>query len=235
MRATKVVDPCEGYTCPTRSAGQTYVWSKCCTIAFMNYLAHAFLGRSSPGEMVGQLLADEIKGRNLSAYPLEIQRGIVMHRWVDSHTDSTPALDDIKTLWRPHLGRITGIALDVTMDYYLSIHWQQYIDLPLADFIREVYIHLAANQLHWHTRGRFRLEKMIEQDWLSRYARLDGIALTMNQMAMRNALLKPLLQTPQLIDKHNITIEKCFHLLIHELIVGYQSKINTFATLPPLT
>jgi acyl carrier protein phosphodiesterase len=201
----------------------------------MNYLAHAFLGRSKPGELVGQLLADEIKGRNLSAYPLDIQRGIVMHRWVDSHTDSSPALDEIKTLWRPHLGRITGIALDVTMDYYLSIHWQQYCDTPLTDFIKVVYSHLEANQSHWHPRGRFRLEKMIEQDWLSRYARLEGIALTLNQMANRSTLLKPLLQTPQLIDKHSMTIEKSFHVLIRELILGYKSKINTFATLPPMT
>jgi acyl carrier protein phosphodiesterase len=201
----------------------------------MNYLAHAFLGRTSPGELVGQLLADEIKGGNLSAYPTDIQRGIFMHRWIDAHTDSTAALAEIKSLWRPHLGRITGIALDVTMDYYLSIHWQRYCDISRADFISAVYDLLTLNRSFWHSRSQFRLEKMLEQDWLSRYSSLDGISLTMNQMANRKAILEPLRQTTQLIQKHDITLEKSFHLLIQELIVGYQSKINTFATLPLMT
>jgi hypothetical protein len=55
----------------------------------------------------------------------------------------------------------------------------------------------------------------------------------MRQMTLRKPILKPLLETQQLIENHKTALDQAFHLLIHDLFVGYKSKINTFATLPP--
>jgi acyl carrier protein phosphodiesterase len=199
----------------------------------MNYLAHAFLGQKHELELVGQLIADEIKGKSYLNLPLEIQIGIRMHRWVDQTTDQSPHLTQAKILLQPTLGRLAGIALDIIMDHYLSIHWLNYNSNTLDIFIGQIYETLERHRAYWINTGGLRISKMIEQDWLNRYKSLSGIALTMNEMAKRKPMLSPLQHSLQLIEKHYITFENAFHLLIHELIVGYKSKINTFATLPP--
>ncbi|MEN9639245.1 MAG: hypothetical protein RLZZ262_1113 [Bacteroidota bacterium] len=198
----------------------------------MNYLAHAFLGSSDDGERVGQLIADEIKGKQHQLFPPGLQRGILMHRWVDATTDNSPHLEEVKDLLQNTTGRVTPIAIDVIMDYFLSIHWNQYHPQPLPEFISQTYAILEQHRTYWPTNGIIRLKYLIDDDWLSRYSSLNGIHLTMNQMAQRKPFLKALPEAIHVIENHAITFEKAFHLLIHELIVGYKNKINTFATLP---
>jgi acyl carrier protein phosphodiesterase len=215
----------------TPSGIEWYIWSKMPTIVSMNYLAHAYLGRNRPGEMVGQIMADEIKGKQYLRYSPEIQQGILMHRWVDLTTDESKHLNEVKTIFRPHTGRITGIALDVIMDHFLSIHWSSYHSQPLDSFITEVYQRLNFWRDVWEPTSGERISKLIEQNWLHRYHSIEGLALTMNAMANRKTMLEPLKKCPQLIEKHWVELDYAFHLLIHELNVGYKSKINTFATL----
>ena len=200
----------------------------------MNYLAHVFLGSSSHEERVGQLLADEVKGMQYRTFPAGVQRGILMHRWVDATTDSSPHLEQAKKLLHGTTGRVTPIALDVIMDHFMSVHWDQYHSEPLPEFIATTYSVLEEHRPLWPAKSAFRLEHLIQNDWLGRYATLDGIALTMKQMAQRKSILHPLPESLQVVEKHRITFENTFHLLIRELIVGYKSKINTFATLPPV-
>lgn len=200
----------------------------------MNYLAHAFLGSSHNEERIGQLLADEVKGLQYRSFPAGVQRGILMHRWVDATTDSSPHLDQVKKLLYSTTGRVTPIALDVIMDHFMSVFWNHYHSEPLGQFIATTYTLLEEHRPLWPEKGVFRLEHMIQNDWLGRYSTWDGIALTMKQMAHRKPLLQPLPDSIQVAEKHYITFENTFHLLIQELIVGYKSKINTFATLPPV-
>ncbi len=200
----------------------------------MNYLAHAFLGSNSDDERIGQLLADDIKGKQYSTYPEGIQRGILMHRWVDATTDKSQHLDEVKNALYTTTGRVTPIALDVIMDHFLCKHWASYHPDPLPEFIRSTYALLEKNREWWPAKSIFRLEKMIEHDWLSRYTTTEGIELTLRQMAQRKNVLAPLPKAIHVVEKQSIAFEKAFHRLIQELIVGYKSKINTFATLPPV-
>ena len=61
------------------------------TISFtvpMNHLAHLFLSRHSEKMMVGNFIADGVKGKKYLAYEDEIADGIVMHRAIDTFTDT---------------------------------------------------------------------------------------------------------------------------------------------------
>jgi hypothetical protein len=46
----------------------------------MNYLAHIFLSGENPNVMIGNFMADSIKGSKHDFYPPEIQKGILLHR-----------------------------------------------------------------------------------------------------------------------------------------------------------
>ena len=63
----------------------------------MNYLAHSILSFTN-GQLVGNMIADFIKNNERENFPLEIQDGIKLHRFIDSFTDSHPAVHEAKKI-----------------------------------------------------------------------------------------------------------------------------------------
>ena len=53
----------------------------------MNYLAHAFLSFRHPEILVGNMISDFVKGRKKDNYEDLVQKGIMLHRSIDSFTD----------------------------------------------------------------------------------------------------------------------------------------------------
>jgi len=56
----------------------------------MNFLAHAYLAGEDEGLIIGNFIADSVKGSSWRAYNLDIQKGILLHRKIDEFTDSHP-------------------------------------------------------------------------------------------------------------------------------------------------
>ena len=56
----------------------------------MNYLAHLYLSGKNEDILIGNFIADSVKGSKYKNYPTEIQRGVVLHRQIDTHTDAHP-------------------------------------------------------------------------------------------------------------------------------------------------
>ena len=56
----------------------------------MNFLAHIYLSGDNDLIKIGNFMADGIRGRQYEKYPLEIQKGIILHRAIDTFTDAHP-------------------------------------------------------------------------------------------------------------------------------------------------
>ena len=54
----------------------------------MNFLAHLYLSESNPNIMIGNFIADHIKGNQFTHLSSEIQQGIKLHREIDTFTDA---------------------------------------------------------------------------------------------------------------------------------------------------
>ena len=106
----------------------------------MNFLAHAFLARSSPELLIGGLLGDFVKGRErLQQYSPAVRAGILLHRAIDRYTDAHPAVHASCALISPARRRFAAILVDVFCDHFLACHWHRYTDLPLEAFTQQVY------------------------------------------------------------------------------------------------
>lgn len=46
----------------------------------MNFLAHLYLSKGHPQEMVGNFIGDHVKGSKYKEYPTTIATGILFHR-----------------------------------------------------------------------------------------------------------------------------------------------------------
>ena len=85
----------------------------------MNYLAHSILSYTS-GQLVGNMIADFIKNNERESFPLEIQEGIKLHRFIDTFTDTHPAVSEAKKIFSPLVRLYSGAFVDVAFDYFVA-------------------------------------------------------------------------------------------------------------------
>ena len=62
----------------------------------MNFLSHLYLSGESEGLLIGNFIADSLKGSAFNTFSPEIQKGILLHRKIDTYTDSHPIVDESK-------------------------------------------------------------------------------------------------------------------------------------------
>ena len=56
----------------------------------MNFLAHIYLSGDNDLITIGNFMADGIKGKRYLKFPPDIQKGIILHRAIDTFTDAHP-------------------------------------------------------------------------------------------------------------------------------------------------
>ncbi len=105
----------------------------------MNYLAHLYLAGPDPEARLGNLMGDFVKGPVPAELPAGLQRGIVLHRRIDSFTDGHPMFRRSRQRLSPEFRRYGGILIDVFYDHLLIRHWPDFHAQALDDFIEEVH------------------------------------------------------------------------------------------------
>jgi acyl carrier protein phosphodiesterase len=151
----------------------------------MNYLAHIYLARHSDEAMVGAMLGDFVKANGTDLYAPEIAREIILHRHIDSYTDSHPVVQSAKEMFGEGRRRYAGIVLDVFYDHVLSQDWERYCDIPRTELISRFYQALAAHEAILPERLRQIAPRLIQQDWLGAYGELEGVELAVNRLSTR--------------------------------------------------
>jgi acyl carrier protein phosphodiesterase len=85
--------------------------------------------------------------------------------------------------------KFSGILVDVFYDHLLANEWHKHSQIPLNQFIAEVYTSIDALPAEIPAMARLRLEQMRTEDWLSSYGHMDGLRLTLVRVGRR--LRKP--------------------------------------------
>ncbi|GAB3902151.1 acyl carrier protein phosphodiesterase [Larkinella knui] len=156
----------------------------------MNILAHAYLSGTDEGLLIGNFIADFIKGN--PAHPkhglaAEVQRGIRLHRQIDQFTDHHPLVEQMRIVVRPRCHKYAGAAIDVFLDHFLASHFSEIAHQPLTEFVTHFYKFLQNRQNQLPDAARRMAGYMIQQDWLTNYRLLEGIDRSLKGMARRTA------------------------------------------------
>jgi acyl carrier protein phosphodiesterase len=151
----------------------------------MNYLAHILLSKNNPDVMIGNFIADSIKGSKYNIYPAEIQKGILLHRQIDTMTDAHPAFRNSTKRLHKNYGHYSGIIVDIFYDHFLAKNWAAYSDVPLEVYIQSFYTLLNDNFEILPKNIQKMAPIMIEGNWLLIYAELDGIDRVLSGMNRR--------------------------------------------------
>ncbi len=152
----------------------------------MNYLAHLYLAEDSDESRLGNLLGDFVKGPvAASPYSQGIREGIRTHRLVDRFTDSHQKFLESKKLISPDRRRFAGVILDLSFDHFLAKNWESYSDSELSSFTQGVYEMLRDNRSILPVKLASFLPRMIHEDWLGSYEKLEGISLVIERISNR--------------------------------------------------
>lgn len=151
----------------------------------MNFLGHLYLSGTKPLVIVGNFMADAVKGRDLSRFPPELEQGIRLHRAIDHFTDNHPLQQAGRERLRAHAGRYAGVVMDLFYDHLLASDWHRWHSEPLPDYARRMYALLDQHQALLPPRTQGMLPYMVQGDWLTSYAYMHGLARALNGLAQR--------------------------------------------------
>lgn len=155
----------------------------------MNYLAHAKLSYNEPQILVGNMIADFVKGKQKAAYPVMIQKGIELHRAIDAFTDAHPATAKAKEFFRPHYRLYSGPIVDILYDHYLANDDSIFPANSLLPYTNSVYHILEKHTVHWPQRFLGMFTYMTLQNWLYNYRTKEGIQKSLQGMVRRAAFI----------------------------------------------
>lgn len=183
----------------------------------MNYLAHAYLSFGNTDILLGNMMSDFVKGKKKFDYDASIQKGIMLHRFIDNYTDNHPATKEAKQYFKPAVGLYAGAFVDVVYDHFLAIndeHWQQQ---SLRSFSTYVYSNLTNKTAILPEKFQEMLPYMKTYDWLYNYQFKWGIEKSFEGVTRRAVYLNNAVAAFDAFNEHYNTLQDLSQVFLNDV------------------
>lgn len=151
----------------------------------MNFLAHIYLSGDNEELKIGNFIADSVKGKQYLEYPPGIIDGIVLHRAIDTFTDTHHIVSrSVERLFERY-GHYSRVIVDILYDHFLAANWKDYSDIPLKIYTEDFYKLLQDNFKILPKPVQNFLPYMVADNWLYNYRKIEGIEKILFQMNRR--------------------------------------------------
>lgn len=190
----------------------------------MNFLAHLYLSKDHKNILIGNFIADAVKGKKHENYPKEIQAGILLHRQIDYFTDTHPIVRRSKRRLHERYDHYDGIIIDILYDHYLAKNWLNYSEIPLEIYAKNVYSFFQENIGIFPVEIQKLLPYMIEYNWLVSYASISGIEKTLIGMNKRTKGISKMDLAIEDLEQHYEEFESDFTAFFNDLIQFTEEK-----------
>lgn len=151
----------------------------------MNLLAHIYLSGNTEKILTGNFIADEVKGKQYLQYEPDIQKGIFLHRKIDTFTDNNEIVKRSVRKLRTRFNKYAPVIADIFYDHFLALNWHHFTNIPLTTYVHNRYKVLTRFRPVFPDSMKKVLDAMIENDWLSNYANINGIEKSLSGIAGR--------------------------------------------------
>jgi acyl carrier protein phosphodiesterase len=164
------------------------------------------------------MISDFVKGKKQFEYSSIIQKGIQLHRFIDSFTDAHEVTRQMKTFFRPQYRLYAGAFADVVYDHFLATDTHEF-ETPeaLQQFAGSVYMVLQqqvdvmpepfAKMVPW----------MAQQDWLANYRFTGGIEKSFGGLVRRSAYLTESAVAFDVFMTNYAALNQCYAAFFPEL------------------
>ncbi len=185
----------------------------------MNHLAHIVLAGPDEGCRLGAFLGDHVRGRRaLEELPADWAVGVMLHRRIDSLSDSHPAVRELLALLEPPWRRYGGVIFDVLFDHMLTRHWSGFGGVRLGDLAAEIDELLARHAAELPDRLVLFSRWARERELWVRYGDRAMIDEIFRRLARRHGRAGPLADGIRILDAMDADIEQAFLQMFPDLI-----------------
>ncbi|OOG73617.1 ACP phosphodiesterase [Flavobacterium sp. A45] len=192
----------------------------------MNFLAHIYLSGNNDLIKIGNFMADGIRGKQFETYPLEIQKGIILHRFIDTYTDAHPVFRKSTKRLHEKYHHYAGVIIDVFYDHFLAKNWKNYSDENLTDFTNRFYQSLRDNHDFLSERTKGMMPYMIEFNWLVSYETVEGITRILTQMDSRTKNESKMRFSSKELIEYYTEFEQEFATFFEDLRIESRKKLE---------
>ena len=186
-------------------------------IKTMNYLAHVYLSGSDKDLIIGNFIADHVKGIAYLDYPETIQKGILLHRKIDDFTDHHPLYKKNVTLLFPQFRHYSRVIVDMFFDHFLAAQWELYHPDPLEDFSRQFYLLMQEYSGSLPDKTKKILPILSKYNWFVAYQSLEGLEDILFQMSQRTRFPSNMSLAVLNLEKNYSNIALDFKVFFNEL------------------
>ena len=148
----------------------------------MNYLAHVYLSRENIDLAIGNFIADNIKGNNYKKFNINWQKGILLHRFIDSYTDSHYIFREHSKLFFDSHRHYSRVLIDIFYDHFLAKNWKKYSHISLENFEFDFCKSLAQNLNKFPNEMSNKIRFFIYQKWFTKYSSIKGLIYILEKM-----------------------------------------------------
>jgi acyl carrier protein phosphodiesterase len=193
----------------------------------MNFLAHAYLAGEDEGLIIGNFIADSIKGSSWKQYSLEVQKGILLHRKIDEFTDGHPQVLIGKRRLYQNFSKYSGVISDIFLDHFLAVNFFKYSNKSLEHFVNDFYKTINTNRHLLNEYGNQVSYYMQKNNWLLNYSSISGIENTLLALTKRSKAKCNLNLAISELQTHYVSFENEFFIFFEEMIsfVAHQREI----------
>jgi len=181
--------------------------------------------------MIGNFIADAVKGHHYHHFHQDIQRGILIHREIDSYTDAHPIVRKSKRRLHPRYRHYDGVIIDILYDHYLAKNWANYSKIPLDIYVNSVYNLLQENHVILPERVQRYLPIMVSQNWLLKYESIQGISEILAGMNRRTKGISKMNLAADDLLEHYGEFEDDFTSFFEDITMHLSEKFSLLTTL----
>ena len=183
----------------------------------MNFLGHFFLSGSSKPIIIGNFIADFVKGKEYQNFSDDIAEGILMHREIDFFTDNHTAFKKTKKRIVENQGHFSGVVVDVFYDHFLALDFEKIAGTQLAGFARKMYSVIDEYVDQLPPQSKFLFGYMKRDNWLLRYREKEGINKTLVGLSKRVKFKNSMHMAIDDLEVHYSSIREDFYAFIEDI------------------
>jgi acyl carrier protein phosphodiesterase len=190
----------------------------------MNFLAHLYLSRDDDELMIGNFIADSVKGSAFNNYPERVRKGILLHRAIDSFTDTHPVFLESVNRLRPIYHKYAGVIMDIFYDHFLAKNWSEHASESLEDFTKRVHRLLLARRMDLPENSRHFLQYMLLNNIPMPYADISGIEKVLYGMSRRTKFNSGMENAGNELKLYYRDFEREFNLFFPDVVRFVEKK-----------
>ncbi|MBP5588995.1 MAG: DUF479 domain-containing protein [Bacteroidales bacterium] len=151
-------------------------------------MAHIYLSGDSEEIIIGNYIADFIRGKEYLNYPDQIRRGIIIHRHIDAFTDRHPVVHRSKLLFTKKYHKYAGVITDILYDHFLTKTWNLFSRKPIESVSYNFYMAMVNNFEVLPDNVKQMISSFIINDWIESYQTVNGIRKVLKTMSKTTKL-----------------------------------------------